>query len=84
MIYLQWAQSARELRQWPMIAGVKVLELCMNIYHMNSLKFFELLLLRRNTLLEVLPDGAVGHVNQGLRNVKCCAKCNCHKVQSKG
>ncbi len=67
-----------------MIAGVKVLELCMNIYHMNLLKFFELLLLRRNTLLEVLPDGAVGHVNQSLRNIKCCAKCNCRKVQSKG
>ncbi len=67
-----------------MTAGVKVLELCMNIHNMNLLKFFELLLLLRNTLLRVLPDGAVGQVNQSLRNIKCCAKCNCRKVQSKG
>ncbi len=67
-----------------MTAGVKVLELCMNIYHMNLLKFFELLLLLQNILLRVLPDGAMGHANQSLRNIKCCAKCNCRKVQSKG
>ncbi len=60
-----------------MTAGVKVLELCMNIY-------LELLLLLRNTLLRVIPDGAVEHVNQSLRNIKCCAKYICRKVQSKG
>ncbi len=41
-----------------MTARVKVLELCTSTlvqYHMNLLK---LLLLLRNTLLEVLPDGA--------------------------
>ncbi len=69
-----------------MTARVKVLELCTSTlvqYHMNLLKFYSLLLLLRNTLLEVLPDGAVGYVNQSLRNI-CCAKCNCRKVQSKG
>ncbi len=70
-----------------MTAGVKVLELCTSMlvqYHMNLLKFYELLLLRCNTLLEVLPDGAVGYVSQCLRNITCCEKCNCCKVQSKG
>ncbi len=70
-----------------MSARVKILELCtsMLVQHLiNLLKFYELLLLRRNTLLEVLPDGAVGYVNQNLRNIICCAKCNCRKVQSKG
>ncbi len=70
-----------------MTARVKVLELCTSAlvqYHMNLLKFYSLLLLLRNTLLEVLPDGAVGYVNQSLRNIICCAKCNCRKVQSKG
>ncbi len=70
-----------------MTARVKVLELCTSTlaqYHMNLLKFYSLLLLLRNTLLEVLPDGAVGYVNQSLRNIICCAKCNCRKVQSKG
>ncbi len=70
-----------------MTARVKVLELCTSTlaqYHMNLLKFYSLLLLLRNTLLEVLPDGAVRYVNQSLRNIICCAKCNCRKVQSKG
>ncbi len=70
-----------------MTARVQVLELCTSSlvqYHMNLLKFYSLLLLLRNTLLEVLPDGAVGYVNQSLRNIICCAKCNCRKVQSKG
>ncbi len=70
-----------------MTARVKVLELCTSTlvqYHMNLLKFYSLLLLLRNTLLEVLPDRAVGYVNQSLRNIICCAKCNCRKVQSKG
>ncbi len=70
-----------------MTARVKVLELCTSTlaqYHMNLLKFYSLLLLLRNTLLEVLPDGAMGYVNQSLRNIICCAKCNCRKVQSKG
>ncbi len=70
-----------------MTARVKVLELCTSTlaqYHMNLLKFYSLLLLLRNNLLEVLPDGAVGYVNQSLRNIICCAKCNCRKVQSKG
>ncbi len=52
---------------------VKVLELCMSMlvqYHMNLLKFYELLLLRHNILLMVLTDGAVGCVNQSLRNMK--------------
>ncbi len=43
--------------------GVKVLELCMSMlvhYHMNLLKFYELLLLRHNTLLMVLTDGPWG------------------------
>ncbi len=55
-----------------MTAGVKVLELCMSMLvqnHMNLLKFYELLILRRNTLLEVLPDGAMGYVNQCLWQV---------------
>ncbi len=70
-----------------MTARVNILELCMSTlvqYHMNLLKFYSLLLLLRNTLLVVLPDGAVGYVNQSLRNIICCAKCNCRKVQSKG
>ncbi len=70
-----------------MTARVKVLELCTSTlvqYHMNLLKFYSLLLLLRNNLLEVLPDGAVGYVNQSSRNIICCAKCNCRKVQSKG
>ncbi len=70
-----------------MTARIKVLELCTSTlvqYHMNLLKLYSLLLLLRNTLLEVLPDGAVGYVNQSLRNIICCAKCNCRKVQSKG
>ncbi len=70
-----------------MSAGVKVLELCTSTlvqYIMHLLKFYELLLLRHNTLLEVLPDGAVGYVNQILRNIVCCVKCKCCKVQSKG
>ncbi len=69
-----------------MTARVKVLELCTSTlaqYHMNLLKFYSLLLLLRNTLLEVLPD-LMGYVNQSLRNIICCAKCNCRKVQSKG
>ncbi len=46
-----------------MSARVKILELCtsMLVQHLiNLLKFYELLLLRRNTLLEVLPDGGRG------------------------
>ncbi len=65
-----------------MTASVKVLEFCTSSlvqYHMNLLKFYELFLLRRNTLLEGLPDGAMGYVNQSLRNILCCAKCNCRK-----
>ncbi len=46
-----------------MTARVKVLELCTSTlvqYHMNLLKFYSLLLLLRNNLLEVLPDGGRG------------------------
>ncbi len=58
---------------------------CTISYHIISyLKIYELLLLWRNTLLEVLPDRAVGYVNQSLRNIICCEKFNCRKVQSKG
>ncbi len=60
-----------------MTAGVKVLELRMSMlvhYHMNLLNFYELLLLRHNTLLMVLADGAMGYVNQSLRNIKCGCK----------
>ncbi len=56
-------------------------------YALQYHEFSEILwviILLRNTLLEGLTDGAVGYVNQSLRNIICCAKCNCHKVQSKG
>ncbi len=43
---------------------------CMNYYYFNM------------RLSGVLPDGAVGYVKQSLRNITCCAKCNCSKVQS--
>jgi len=71
-----------------MTAAVKVIELCTSTlvqYHMNLLTWSIVWIITPSTWHFIRGSywwGSVVCKKKSLRNIKCCAKCNCSNVQS--